>query len=95
MSTITISLPNQIAKKVDSEAKKHGFATRSEFIRSLLRRYFTGEAEKGLLFQEYQPKSLSQVRAAFENTGKYNKQFIDSLIEGLSEASVYAHKTSK
>ncbi|OGY10257.1 MAG: hypothetical protein A3H88_00030 [Candidatus Blackburnbacteria bacterium RIFCSPLOWO2_02_FULL_44_9] len=95
MSTITISLPSQIAKRVDSEAKKQGFATRSEFIRSLLRRYFTGKANEGLVFHEFQAEPLSEIRTAFERTGKYNKKFIDSLISGLSESSTYANKTLK
>lgn len=95
MTTVTISLPTQIAQKVDSETQRHGFATRSEFIRSLLRRYFTNEVRQDLVFQTFQPKPLKQVRSAFEKTGKYNKQFIDSLIEGLSQSSAYADKTSK
>ncbi len=95
MSTITISLPKQIAQRVDVETKKEGFATRSEFIRNLLRRYFTSEVRQDLVFQTFQPKPLKQVRSAFEKTGKYNKQFIDSLIQGLSKSSAYADKTSK
>lgn len=95
MSTVTISLPSQITKRVDSEIKRQGFATRSEFIRNLLRKYFTSEIKEDLAFQTFQPKPLKQVRSAFEKTGKYNKQFIDSLIQGLSQSSVYANKTSK
>jgi len=95
MTTVTISLPTQIAKRVDDETRTHGFATRSEFMRSLLRRYFTTEIKEDLVFQAFQPKPLKQVRAAFEKTGKYNKQFIDNLIQGLSESSVYADKISK
>ncbi len=95
MSTITISLPGQITKRVDSETKRQGFATRSEFIRNLIRRYFTSEAKQDLVFQSFQPKPLKQVRSAFEKTGRYNKQFIDSLIQGLSKSSAYADKTSK
>lgn len=97
MATITISLPTQIAKKVDSEAKRHGFATRSEFIRSLLRQYFTLSISKPkeVVFQEFKKKPLNEVRAAFEKTGKYNKKFIDSLMRGLSESSVYADTTTK
>lgn len=95
MTTVTISLPGQIAQRVDAEAKKHGFATRSEFIRSLLRKYFVGEKEKELMFQEFSPKPLNQIRSAFEKTGKYNKKFIDSLIKGLSESSPYANKSTK
>lgn len=96
MSTITISLPNQIARKVDYEAKTQGFATRSEFIRSLLRKYFTvrDQADE-LMFQEFQLKPLDEIRTSFEKTGKYNKKFIDSLIRGLSESSLYANKTTE
>lgn len=88
MSTITISLPTQIAKKVDSEAKKQGFATRSEFVRSLLRKYFSPVTEE-LKFEPFIPRPLDEIRADFEKTGKYNKKFIDSVIKGLSKSSFY------
>lgn len=87
MSTITISLPGQIAKKVDSEAKKQGFATRSEFIRSLLRKYFVG---KELKLEEFEPVPLEQLRAEFAKTGKYSEQFISSVIKGFEKSSIYA-----
>ncbi len=92
MATMTISLPNQIAKRVDLETRNQGFATRSEFIRNLLRRYF-GPNE--IVFEEFQPKPLDEIRTEFQKTGKYNKKFIDSLIKGLAESSIYANKTSK
>ncbi len=92
MSTITISLPSQITKRVDDEAKKQGFATRSEFIRSLIRKYFTLESE--LKFEEFIPRPLEEIRKEFERTGKYNKKFINSLITGLKESSLYEGKTS-
>lgn len=93
MTTVTISLPNQIAKKVDSEAKKLGFATRSEFVRSLLRKHFSTEEE--LKFVPFKKRPLEEIKAEFEKTGKYNKKFIDSLLRGLAESSIYADKTSK
>lgn len=88
MATITISLPGQIAKKVDSEAKIQGFATRSEFVRSLLRKYFTNTKEE-LTFEPFIPRPLDEIRADFEKTGKYNKKFIDSVMKGLSKSSFY------
>lgn len=90
MSTITISLPSQIAKKVDSETKKQGFATRSEFIRNLLRRYFSGTQDE-FKFEPFIPKPLENIRVEFEKTGKYNKKFIDSVIKGLSKSSFYEY----
>lgn len=86
MSTITISLPSQIAERVDSEAKKQGFATRSEFIRSLIRKYFGSEEIK---FEPFEPVPLNQLRKEFEDTGKYNKKFINSLMKGLKTSSFY------
>lgn len=92
MTTVTISLPSQIANKVDSEARKQGFATRSEFIRSLLRSYFVKE---GLEFEPFEPKPLEQIRLELAQTGKYNQKFIDSVIKGLSKSSFYERKATK
>ncbi|MBI4038912.1 ribbon-helix-helix protein, CopG family [Candidatus Daviesbacteria bacterium] len=86
MATITISLPNQIAIKVDSEAQKHGFASRSEFIRSLLRRYFAKEQSE---FEQFQPKPLEQIKLELAQTGKYNQEFIESIVKGLGKSSFY------
>lgn len=88
MATVTISLPDQIAKKVDSETKRQGFATRSEFVRSLLRKHFM--EEKRFELEEFKPVPLEQLRAELEQTGKYNKKFIDSVIKGFEKSSIYA-----
>ena len=86
MATMTISLPDKIARKVDFEAKKQGFATRSEFVRSLLRQHLQPEP---IEFEPFVKVPLAQVRKEFEATGKYNKKFIDGLIRGLKNSSVY------
>lgn len=91
MTTVTISLPTQTAKQVDTEAKKQGFATRSEFIRSLIRKYFGSEE---LVLEEFVSRPLDEIRKEFEKTGKYKKKFIKSLIRGLKESSLYEGKTS-
>ncbi|HBQ51121.1 hypothetical protein A3B42_01300 [Candidatus Daviesbacteria bacterium RIFCSPLOWO2_01_FULL_38_10] len=85
MNTITISLPSQIAKRVNAEAQKKGFATRSEFIRALLRRYFTGE----LKLEPFVQRPLEEVRQGLSKTGKYNQKFIDSVVKGLETSSFY------
>ncbi len=85
MATMTISLPNQIAERVDLEAQEKGFATRSEFIRSLLRRYFTGELE----FEEFNSVPLEKLRADLAKTGKYSEKFIESVTQGLTKSSHY------
>ena len=92
MSTVTISLPAQITKRVDSEAKKQGFATRSEFIRSLLRRYFSA---RDLTFEPFIPRPVEEIEQGLRNSGKYNEKFIKSLVRGLKDnSSFYENKTT-
>ena len=86
MATVTISLPDQIAKKVDTEAKNQGFSTRSEFVRSLLRKYFAGEELK---FEVFEPRPIDEIRFELAKTGKYNQNFIESVTKGLSKSSKY------
>ena len=87
MATLTISLPNQIAKRVDVEAKNQGFATRSEFIRSLLRRYFAGNE---VLFETFTPRPIEEIKLELAKTGKYSQECIESVTKGLAKASTYA-----
>lgn len=90
MTTVTISLPNQIVKKVNVEAKKHGFATRSEFMRSLLRRYFTDQEQpEKLEFKEFTRQPLRKIKLDLARTGKYSEEFIESVIKGFSKSSLY------
>lgn len=86
MATVTISLPDQIAKKVDEEAKNQGFATRSEFVRSLLRKYFSAEEVN---FEVFEPRSIEEIKLELAKTGKYNQEFIESVTKGLSKSSKY------
>ncbi len=90
MSTLTISLPAQIASRIDEETQKQGFATRSEFIRSLLRRYFAQEPP----FEVFTTKPLKEIEQELAKTGKYSQKFIDSVLRGLSRSSPYANQTS-
>lgn len=87
MATVTISLPGQMAKKVDTESKKLGFATRSEFIRSLIRRYF-GRSE--VTFEPFVSRPLEEIERGLRKTGKYNEKFIKSVTKGLAKSSLYA-----
>jgi Arc/MetJ-type ribon-helix-helix transcriptional regulator len=86
MATVTISLPDQIAIKVDSEAKNQGFSTRSEFVRSLLRKYF---ADEELKFEEFDSRPIEEIKLELAKTGKYNQEFIESIINGLVKSSRY------
>lgn len=87
MTTVTISLPDTLANQVDQQIIQAGFATRSEFVRSLIRRYFTGE----ISLEPFQPQSLSTIKQKLAKTGKYNQKFIDSVTRGLAKSSAYAN----
>lgn len=91
MTTVTISLPDTIARQVDRETSQKGFATRSEFIRSLIRRYFLGEE---LILEPFEQRPLEEIEKGLRGTGKYNERFIQSLIKGLKDSSFYEGKTS-
>ncbi len=91
MTTVTISLPDQVAKQVDEAVDFQGFATRSEFIRNLIRKYFFPENR----LEEYQVKSLNVVKKDLKSSGKYKKEFIDSVVKGLEKSSAYASKIVK
>lgn len=91
MTTFTISLPNQLADHVDRETVKRGFATRSEFIRDLLRRVLYGD----MTFEPFTTKPLGEIKKDLKNTGKYNQSFINSVVAGLQKSSLYEHQTTK
>lgn len=97
MRTINISLPDKLAQELDAAAAVRGFASRSEFLRSLVRKYLEGEPEAKFPLPViiYKKKPLDKVRREMEASGKYNKKFIDSVVRGLARSSVYAHQTAK
>lgn len=86
MTTMTISLPDQIATQINSEILKKGFATRSEFFRTLLRSYFTND----VAFEVLEPRPIVEITKGMQKTGKYNKEFITSVTRGLARTSLYA-----
>lgn len=94
MYTINISLPKQLYQRVDSLIKEEGFASRSEFFRTLIRVYTALKGEK-LELLEFSSKSIKRIEKGLQNTGKYNQKFIKSVVSGLKKSSVYENKTVK
>ena len=78
MTTFTISLPDTVAQQIDKTVRL-GFATRSEFFRDVLRRYFSQE----LTLEPFNKKPLEEIEKDLIKTGKYNKAFIKSIMDGL------------
>lgn len=86
MTTFSISLPNQVAKAIDLEYKGFGFASRSEFIRDLIRRFLF----ESQTFKVFSPRPLEEIKFELTKSGKYSQKFIESVIKGLSKSSLYA-----
>jgi metal-responsive CopG/Arc/MetJ family transcriptional regulator len=90
LQTINISLPQTLASKIEKTIKAEGYASRSEFFRTLIRLYFLLGQEKSTLLP-YQKISLSKVKKNLEGEN-YNPQFVDSVLDGLKKSSLYQTK---
>ena len=91
MNTINISLPKQLYEQVENLMHEEGFASRSEFFRTLIRTY--AMIKKGNVdLLPFETKPISDIRYELKKEQKYNKKFISSVVEGLSKSSVYVHK---
>lgn len=87
MATLTISLPDQVINQIGAEVKRRSFATRSEFFRDLLRKYFADD----LRIERFEAKPLEEIRLELTRAGRYSEKFIDSVVRGLKRSSVYAN----
>jgi metal-responsive CopG/Arc/MetJ family transcriptional regulator len=92
MYTINISLPKLLHQRVDQLIEEEGYASRSEFFRTLIRIYTALRGEK-LELLEFVPKSLSEIKNELKKTKKYNEEFINNIITGLKKSSIYENKT--
>ena len=78
---------------VDQLAGQYGFANRSEFMRSVLRllRYKPRMIEEAAVFpfEPPQVRSVRQIIAKMEATGKYTQPFLRSLERGLKRSDYF------
>ena len=84
MTTITISLPKTTAEKIDEKAKADGFATRSEFIRSLIRRYLANEIEPPYGSDEWWKWSDAKATEDIKNGRVKKFKSVDEAIKWLN-----------
>lgn len=99
MSTVNISLPQEQLSLIDRFVSNYGFANRSEFIRSVLRMLAYNpvlvETSAVFPFVSFKKRPLKTIKTEFEKTGLYKKEFITSIIRGLSKSSLYANQKTK
>lgn len=91
MYTINISLPKSLYQRVGQLIKDEGYASRSEFFRTLIRIYTALRGER-LELLEFIPRPLSEMKNELRKTKKYNQEFINNIISGLKRSSIYANK---
>lgn len=93
MSAINISLPSSQANYINQLVKKYGFANRSELIRSLIRliiyRPNLVKEAATFPFSPPQERSRKKIITAFTKSGRYSKEFLKDLKEGLSESDYF------
>ncbi|MFN4212506.1 MAG: ribbon-helix-helix domain-containing protein [Microgenomates group bacterium] len=93
MSTVNISLPSNQANLIDQIVRRYGFANRSEFIRSLIRLviYQPELIKTAAVFPFIPPKekSVKKIVSAFAKSGRYSKDFLKDLTEGLKNSDYF------
>lgn len=92
MQTVNISLPRSLAKMVDSVVSDEGYASRSEFIRALVRYYLMSAKEGKIELLTFRKLPLKTIEEDLELSGRYNKKFVSSIVSGLSKSSLYARR---
>ena len=93
MSTVNISLQEKQANYIDALVIKYGFANRSEFIRSIIRLvvFKPDLVEKAATFPFTAPKerSTKKILTTFAKSGRYSKEFLKDLKEGLDQSDYF------
>lgn len=93
MSTVNISLPSEHISLVNRMVREHGFANRSEFFRSLLRLLKKNPAliETAATYPFVSPKTRSSkaILLSLKKTGKYSKDFLSDIEEGLKDSTYF------
>ncbi len=93
MTTVNISLTSDQLTWINKKAEDLGFANRSEFVRNVLR--FLAKRDDLLAdvsdypFVSPKTRSKTKVVKEFANTGKYSKEFLKDLEEGLSRSNYF------
>jgi len=90
MTTVNISITDNQAKFIDQLAKDYNFDNRSELIRSFIRLFqFRPQLIDQVIefpFKDPFTRSRSKMYQAVAKTGKYSKEFLKDLKEGLEDS---------
>ena len=90
MTTVNISITNEQAKFIDQLSAKYNFENRSELLRNLIRvfQFHPQLVNEVMEFPFVEPftRSRSKMYQSVAKTGKYSKEFLKDLKEGLEDS---------
>jgi hypothetical protein len=90
MTTVNISITNNQSKAIDAFTKKYDFENRSEFFRTFIRYLIINphiiEQAVEYPFEEPFTRSRSKMYQSVAKTGKYSKEFLKDLKDGLEDS---------
>ena len=93
MTTLNISLTDDQARLVDELTIRHGFASRSEFFRAVIRRVSTQPqvVSEAAFWPFASPpvRSKKLVLKEFKQSGLYSPEFLADLADGLDNSSYF------
>lgn len=93
MKTVNISLTSDQFEAIEKVTRQFGFANRSELIRAILRFVLRKpEAIADVVsspFVSPDTKDIDRILTSFKETGKYSKEFLQDLEEGLKESTYF------
>lgn len=90
MATINISITDKQNKFIDQVTDSYGFDNRSEFFRNLIRliQFKPELIHQASIFPfgEISTKSRSEIMDKLTKSGKYSKEFLIDMKEGLEDS---------
>lgn len=95
LETVNISLPRPLSTKMDEVVEKEGYASRSEFFRTLLRFYLQlnkATTPKRFVLSSFVKRPLTEVEKGLLFAGKYSPRFVKSVMAGLRKSSLYKNE---
>jgi len=89
MRTVNISLPENLAQRIEVLLAQKEFVSRSEVVRTALRVFFTLEQRVDPVeLVPFTKKPLIDIKSELKEAG-HDSAFVNGVIKGLKESSVY------
>lgn len=89
MRTVNISLPENLAERIEILLAQKEFVSRSEVVRTALRVFFTLEQKIAPVeLVSFTKRPLADIKSELKGAG-HDSAFVNSVIKGLKDSSMY------